>query len=185
MRHRGECVNQWFLPVLHGAMCGYLKIETKQNRLRHLPCFLPLPRLCPVLGRTYFKTDTKCFCSRSQNKPDTINIPPKHSFHGGVSFTTTHTATQTRLSWVHGTFLAALTLAGVPSGFVTWETLALTHRNHPFSLSWAVDAWGGLTDGILHAGSLHLPQSIRHCLREGRQALHCGRARLVINPGWE
>lgn len=73
-------------------------------------------------------------------------------------------------------------MAGVFCGFVSWETLALHHGNHPFTLSCAVNAWGGLTDGILHADSLHLPQGICNRLREGCQALHGGRTRLVVNP---
>lgn len=82
-------------------------------------------------------------------------------------------------------FWHLLTLAGVPSGFVAGETLALAHRNHPFTLSCAVDAWGGMTDGVLHAGSLDLLEAVRHCLWEGRQALHCGRACLVVNSDRE
>lgn len=82
---------------------------------------------------------------------------------------------------MRGTFLAALTLARVPCGFITWETLALPHWNHPIPLSAAVDAWGGLTDGVLHTNAFHFPQRVRHRLREDRQALHGGRAGLVVD----
>lgn len=76
---------------------------------------------------------------------------------------------------------ALLTLAGIPGGFVAGQTLALAHGNHPLAFGRAVDARGGVTDGVLHAGSLHLLEAIRHRLWEGRQALHRGRARLVVN----
>lgn len=77
------------------------------------------------------------------------------------------------------------TLAGVPRAFVASQTLALAHGNHPLAVSWAVDAWGGRTDGILHARSFHLFESVCHRLRELRQALHRRRAGFVVHPGGE
>lgn len=64
------------------------------------------------------------------------------------------------------------TLAGVPRAFITSQTLALAHGNHPLAISWAVDARGGWTDGILHADSFYFFESICYRLRELRQALH-------------
>lgn len=121
------------------------------------------------------------------DKSDIINIP-RSSFlspcqSGGFrGLLYSHGSTNTFQSSVCGVFLSMLTLAWVPCGFIAGETLALAHGNHPFALSWAVDARGGLTDGVLHTGPLHLPQSVCHGLREGCQALHCGRARFVVHP---
>lgn len=134
---------------------------------------------------------TSVFVSDFQTNQTQLTFLWTHSSHlakvvvQGVSFTITHIATQTCLSWVRGILMAVLTLAGVPGGFVAFETLALAHWHHPFTLSCAVDAWGGLTDGILYTGSLHLSESVCHRLREGRQALHCGRACLVVHSDWE
>lgn len=77
------------------------------------------------------------------------------------------------------------TLAGVPRAFITSQTLALAHRNHPLAVSWAVDAWGCRTDGILHTDSFHLFESICYRLRKLRQALHSRRAGFVVHSGGE
>lgn len=78
-----------------------------------------------------------------------------------------------------------LTLAGVPGAFVASQTLALSHRNHPLAVSWAVDARRCRTDGVLHADSLHLFEGVCHRLRERHQALHRGGAGLVVHSGGE
>lgn len=77
------------------------------------------------------------------------------------------------------------TLAGVPRAFITSQTLALAHGNHPLAISWAVDAWRCWTDGILHADSFHLFESICYCLWERRQALHRRRTGFVVHSGGE
>lgn len=168
---------QWILRVLDRAMCGCPKIQTKQ-RLLH-------PITCPILPPlTYFRTRYKLFWWKTfQTKQTQLEFLWTYSSHlaktatGNDSFTISRMVIRTCLSLVQ-----MFTLAGFSSGFIASQTLALAHGNHPFPLSCAVDLWGGLTDGILHADAFHDCESICDRLREDCQALHCRRACLVVHP---
>lgn len=165
---------QWILGVLDGAIIGgCLKIQTKQSLLR--------PTTCPILPHlTYFTTRYKLIFQTKQTQSELLWTYPSHLAKiaaGNDSFTISHMVIRTCLGLVQ-----MFTLAGFSSGFIASQTLALAHGNHPFPLSCAVDLWGGMTDGILHADALHDCESICNRLREDCQALHRRWARLVVHP---